>query len=243
MSYTAGRQRAPLSLLQKKLKASKIMESHIETITQKAIDQRKIITEKLDIDSLLYGLTRFTNLQQIRLMPLIDQADCAFEQYLDDHPELGAGLRPSLSDGFKHGASTLASAVLRSGSKANKFSSRSIDLGRSFILTKHLNEVLIDMAGRLTSMDLQFVYKDSNIHEQLEALLDLFSLVLRAATKIRSLHVGFGRRVSIPLESVFCNLHFRHLHHLGIHEWRLHAGELIEILHRHKHSLRTLRLR
>jgi hypothetical protein len=99
------------------------------------------------------------------------------------------------------------------------------------------------IAERLTRLDLQFVYRDIDIDNKLHALSELFLLLFQAAIHLKSLHVGFGKRVSIPLQLIFHDVQFPSLQHLGIHEWHLHSEELMELLGRYRHSLRSVRLR
>jgi hypothetical protein len=55
--------------------------------------------------------------------------------------------------------------------------------------------------------------------------------------------VGFRRRMSAPLSLLFHNVRFRRLVHLGLHMWDLDSDELIELLRRHRSTLRSIRLR
>lgn len=244
-SFAIDRQASQLSPLRKKHRSCKVREEHIEKIAQKAANQRYILQKRLDVTCLLHAFKRFPKLQQIRLMPLNEDADFGWERYLDTHPDLAPELRPSMADSFRHGAQTLTAALLESGSNASRFSSRSMDLGTLTLPpADSLRTTMRSVAERFTTLDLQFVYRDNNIDDRLRALSGLFLLVFHAAVNLRCLHVGFGgRRVSIPLELVFHDVPFRYLYHLGIHEWRLHSGELIKLLDRHKHTLRSVRLR
>jgi hypothetical protein len=247
-SYPTDRQRLQTlqsSQLQKKLHSSRDRETNIETIMKRVASQRQIISEAIDIECLLHAFQQFNKLQQVRLMPLSDLADIAWERYLNSHQDLPANLRPSSSDAFRRSAQSLSLALLKSGNNAYRFSSRAMDLGTPIPSAESLRTTMCSMAERFTGLDLQFVYRGINIDDQLRALSELFLLMFQAAVKLKNLHVGFGfgRRVSIPLELVFHGIHFKNLDYLGIHEWHVHAEELIGLLDRHKHSLRRLRLR
>jgi hypothetical protein len=178
---------------------------------ERAEDQRQILKEHLDAKILLHALKLFPNLLQIRLMPLNDKPLMDWERFLDTRQIPEPGLRPSLPVALRHGAQTLAYALQKSGNRASRFSSRAIDLGTIVSPTSTLRTTMSDIAKRLTSLDVQLVYGDGNIDDKLLHLTDLFLLVFEAAVKLQSLHVGFGRRVSIPLKVVFHDIHFENV--------------------------------
>lgn len=229
--------------VQKRLRMSQDREVLVQKIMERADIQKKVLSEKIDLTVLTYAFHRFTKLEQIRLMPSHDRLDIAWDRFIATDETLAAKFGSSLPIAFRHGAQTLTSAIQSSGSKVERFSTRAMDLGSPLEPDQKLRQTISDMATRFKSLDLQFVPGDMNIDDKIRDLTNLFSLVFQAASTLQCIHIGFSRRVSIPLSVVFHDFQFKGLRYLGIHEWHLHSEELIELLARFKGSLVALRLR
>ena len=80
------------------------------------------------------------------------------------------------------------------------------------------------------------------LDEKAEEFAQLFRIVFTEAINLQNLHIGFRRLVSVPLRTVFHEIKLEKLRYLGLHQWSLESGELLELLLRHRH-IKYLRLR
>lgn len=105
-------------------------------------------------------------------------------------------------------------------------------------------EKLSVLVKRLTSLELHF--DDSvDLDRKMLSLSGLFRDVLTAAENMQAIHVGFPSHypLSLRLEDLFHNIRWENLSAFGIQAWKLHADEIIALVHRHRDKLRGLRLR
>lgn len=225
----------------------RIAENHslINSTMRKAEDQRSIIEHGRDRDCLLYALSSFRNLQQVRLMRVEDVVDTGWTAFLDRYPEYKATFRPDdWARSCEHAAQTLAWVLIKSNNEQlARFSSRFMEPRSPLIITRSLRTTISTLAERLLYLELEFVDERSHQHERMSELSELFGTVFTAAVNLQCLHVGFRRRMSAPLSLLFHNVRFRWLVHLGLHMWDLDSDELIELLRRHRNTLRSIRLR
>lgn len=220
-------------------------QSQINNIMEKAEDQRNIIEHQRDRDTLLHALSSFKHLQQVRLMRVEGPEDRAWTTFLNRHPEHRATFEAdNWSRSCEHAAKTLAWALRKSkNEQLSRFSSRFMDPSSPLIITHSLRSTIADLAERLLYLDLEFVDERSHQQERMAELSELFGTVFNASSNLQCLHVGFRRRVFAPLALLFHNVQFRSLAHLGLHMWDLDSDELIELLHRHRRTLGSIRLR
>lgn len=147
-----------------------------------------------DVDTLLYALTNFKNLLQIRLMKVVDSNDGKWDRYLRAHPDFAAELRPfEWNYAYEHTAYTLASAIQTSRSPVNRLSSRFMDPRLPVLVTQGLRSTISSIAGQLVSLEFEFGQTDSSIslEQKMSQLGPLFLVVLTAAANsLRSLHIG-----------------------------------------------------
>lgn len=106
-----------------------------------------------------------------------------------------------------------------------------------------MNSTISQFAARLRCLEIQIVDDRTNLDEKILGLSELLEVSFREAVNLQNLHIGFGQRVSVPLETVFHHIHFKKLAHIGLHLWLLNSVEIIEMLDRHKDTLKSLRLR
>lgn len=84
-----------------------------------------------------------------------------------------------------------------------------------------------------------------NLDERILLLSEMFFKDLfSTAENLSTLFLGFdhNRPLNIPLEAVFHNVSWHKLKSLGLESWRLSALEIVEIVKRHRKTLRGLRL-
>ncbi len=103
----------------------------INRTMRKAEDQKNIIRNSIDRDSLLYGLSKFKNLQQVRLMRVEDEVDTGWARFLNKYSGYNYTEEYKAEDwprSCEHAARTLSWALLRSDNKyLSRFSSRFMD--------------------------------------------------------------------------------------------------------------------
>ncbi|CZR56044.1 uncharacterized protein PAC_05932 [Phialocephala subalpina] len=220
-------------------------DSHplIRRTMAKAEDQRTIINTDSDKNSLLYALSRFEKLGQVRLMRVEDQVDRGWDGFLKRYPQyLDEFKAEDWAQSCEHAASTLSHALLIShNDRPTRFSSRFMDVSSPLVITPTLRTTISRLAPRLRSLDLEFV--DVHDEERVLELSELFGAVFRATKQLQCVHVGFRHRVSAPLSLIFHDLYFEEIKHIGLHMWHLDSDELIKLLWRHRSTLRSIRLR
>ncbi|KAE9366976.1 hypothetical protein N431DRAFT_81548 [Stipitochalara longipes BDJ] len=213
---------------------------------RKAQQQKEIVEQKVDVKTLVYALTRFSNLQQLRLMKVVD-ADDKWDKYLRAHADVAAEFRPfEWKWAYEHAATTLAFAIQQSHSSIHRFSSRFMDPKTPILVTQGLKRTISSIAERVSVLEFEFRQTDIavTLEQKMSQLSALFQVVFNAAIdSLRSLHIGFTRPVSIPLRDIFHDVHLARLEHIGLHMWQMNGDELLNLLKRHKKTLRSLRLR
>lgn len=79
----------------------------------KARQQKKIIEGQQDLEGLLFVLTKFRNLEQIRFMKIVDMVDEGWLKFLGSHPEYATGLGHfEWNRACEHSARTLSKIIL-----------------------------------------------------------------------------------------------------------------------------------
>lgn len=209
----------------------------------RAEDQNTIISTGSDKHGLVYALSRFEKLGQVRLMRVEDQVDRGWDGFLRKYPQYYEQFKSGdWARSCEHAASTLSSALLMSHvDRPNRFSSRFMDPSSPLVISPVLRTTISKMAPRLKYLELEFV--DIHRDERILELSELFGIVFRAMEHLQCLHVGFRHRVSAPLSVVFHDVHFRELKHIGLHMWHLDSDELIKLLRKHRSTLESVRLR
>jgi hypothetical protein len=168
-------------------------EKQLKLALEKAQNQRRILAQRIDFNTLLYALTSFTNLEQIRLMKVVD-ADDKWDKYLRAHADVAAEFRPfEWSYAYEHAAMTLASAIQKSQSPVDRFSSRFMDPRTPILVTQELRKTISDLARRLACLEFEFRQTDANIslEQKMLQLSGSFHVVFNAAVdSLQSLHIG-----------------------------------------------------
>jgi hypothetical protein len=171
----------------------------------------------------------------------MDKNDRRLVRYLNRNPSLSTQLQFSWPDACEYSTQTLATAFVDSdNSHISRFSCRFVNLRVS--LTTSAREALEGVVQHLASLELQLVDDHRvDLNEKVAQLRNFSKAVLSKANELQGLHIGFGQRVSLPLSSVFHDLHWEQLHYLGIHMWSLHDYEIIGFLRKHP-QIQGLRL-
>jgi hypothetical protein len=147
----------------------------------------------IDFKTLLYALKNFTNLQQIRLMKVVDAND-KWDKYLRAHADIAAEFRPfEWSYAYEHAATTLAFAIQQSQSPVDRFSSRFMDPRTPVLVNQELRKTISNLARRLTCLEFEFRQTDVTIslEQKMSQLSGPFQVVFNAAVdSLQSLHIG-----------------------------------------------------
>lgn len=133
----------------------------------------------------------------------------------------------------------LARAYEMSKSTAYRLSSRFMDPQPEW-LQEHISEATIPK--RLTCLELQ-IDDPSDLNKKMRDLSSVFRTLFHNADKMEGLHIGLCRPISVPLEDVFHNVTWPNLMYIGFSKWNLPCDEIINFIHRHRGSLRSVRFR
>jgi hypothetical protein len=100
------------------------------------------------------------------------------------------------------------------------------------------------LAERLTCLELHFD-DGTDLDVRMRQLTSLSKAVFTAAKNIEAVHIGFPshRPLTLRLEEIFHHIKWDKLQAFGIQGWRLHKDEIVGLTHRHRETLRGLRLR
>ncbi|KAF4630685.1 hypothetical protein G7Y89_g7462 [Cudoniella acicularis] len=243
---TSQTERAPpaqrLAQIRHNLEQSRKSEKRIADAMGAANAQRNIIHEHTDIHGIMFAVKVFKNLEQIRLLRLEDEVDKEWIRFLRTHPNYWSEF--SWPHAYEHAMSTLAKAYLQSNTEMKRFSSRFVDPQEPFRLTTDSKNAISQIAKHLECLEVQLVHDHFvDLNERVAQLSDLSEEILSRTTgHLKGLHVGYGRPVSVPLETVFHHLVWKKLTYIGFHAWCLTDDEVIRFLLRHP-KLKGLRMR
>lgn len=220
-------------------------EEAIRNMMMRVNEQRRIMEEGIDRHLLLEAMKTFgSNLEQIRLMRCEDAIEVGWHKFVSSDPGLAMELKTSRwSRGCEHATKTLLHAFAQSGCHPPRLSGRALNPQMSLLLANSLNTTVpVLHPMRLTCLELQFDDR-VNLDEEMLELSELFQRGFTEAVNVQGLHISFTRPVSIPFESVFHDVHWHHLRYIGFGAWRLNSEDIIKFVHRHKKTLRAIRLR
>lgn len=223
------------------MESSDIKNPMLTAPQQRANNQDRIITDQVDASGLVSALTAFKNLEQIRLMPLENDTDKRWLKFLKRYyPEDESNF--SWTAACERAVNTLVHAVLVSNSNVQRFSCRIMILQAPLSLRQDSAVTVSAGIAKLKCLELHVVDR-MDVPEVRAQLSWLCREVLRQAVNLEGLHIGFRDCVSFQLEAVFNNVTLERLKYVGIHMWSLHEDEIINFLHRHRESIKALRLR
>jgi hypothetical protein len=212
----------------------------------RAEEQKRIIMGDVDEIMLTDALSAFRNLQQIRLMRTTDKLDRHWGDFLNStstHPthrrEFGTARWTAACE---RATRVLGRAYFKSNSLANRLSSRFMD-PRPTWLHEHISKAAISsLYARLTCLELQ-IDDPSDLNEKMNQLSTVFGTLFHGAKRMKGLHIGLCRPISVPLETVFHNITWIYLSYIGFSRWNLKSDEIIIFVRRHRGSLKQVRFR
>ncbi|CAG8971432.1 hypothetical protein HYALB_00002014 [Hymenoscyphus albidus] len=239
----SAHQRTPGSYMNElRQKTDKMISENIE----KAKNQTRIIEQGIDSRALLLAFLLFKDLQQVKLLRVVDRSDEWWSRYLVRLRNLAQTpldeAHLSWIEAYDHATKSLANAFLKSGNtEAWNFSCQFVDFRTPVIAPS--DSILPGAITRLKFLTLQLIDEEGiDMTGKVLRLSQLCSEIMRQTRHLSGLHIGFSRVISAPLESVFHNTRWNHLRYFGIHMWSLDGEEIIRLLRRHP-ALTSVRLR
>ncbi|KAF1827681.1 uncharacterized protein K489DRAFT_309602 [Dissoconium aciculare CBS 342.82] len=230
--------------IETRLRGSRLRESTVHILEQKAVAQREICYFQKDFLILKTAIASFTRLQLIQLLRVTDEEDRALLGFLQRFPGHRDYVNLDWTTGCSHAARTIGAALLESGNRSwSRFSSPMLSPASAQLLRLMPPSILTAFAERLTCLTLHFDDSD-DLDSDMHDLRECFHLVFSRAQNLQVLHLGFPchRPLTLGLEDVFQSVTWNKLHAFGVQAWILHAHEIIAFVRRHK-NLKGLRLR
>ena len=203
--------------------------THLE---KKVTEQKGLLKSGEDVRILRKAMESFTGLQHVQLLRLIEPVELSMTR-----PLVNLEWPPACT----HAAKTMGEALIHARSPFCRFSGPMMEPHTARIVQERM---LSRLASRLTCLELHFD-GGPDLAERMVELSALARTVLQAAKSLQAIHVGFPSRVPLDLrlETMFHNIHWPNLRAFGIQAWRLDSQEIIDIVQRHRLTLRGLRLR
>ena len=205
------------------------MANHLD---RKIAEQRSLLRSREDAKVLRKAMRAFTGLQHVQLLRLIEPIELG-------ESRLYANLEwpPACT----HASRTMGAALDSARSPFCRFSGPMMVPHTAPIIQE---KTLSLLASGLTCLELHFD-GGPELVERMTELSGLARIVLQAAKNLQAIHIGFPSRtpLDLGLETMFHDIHWESLRAFGIQAWRLTALEIIQIVRRHKTTLRGLRLR
>ncbi|QDS68824.1 hypothetical protein FKW77_006462 [Venturia effusa] len=216
----------------------------VQVFVSKVRDQKRIVSMKEDLAALKEGISAFTRLQHVQILPVQDTNDRALISFIRQHENLADRVQLKWAPACFHSSKTVGEALIWSHSPCTRFSSPNISPQSALNLAQP-NSVA-SLATQLTCIELHF---DDGFELELDPFMKhlspLFKTVFEAAKKLEAVHVGFPahRPLTLNLEDLFHNVKWDKLIAFGIQGWKLDADEIKTLASRHRYTLKGLRLR
>ena len=203
-----------------------------------------MIRNQEDTKILHKAFSSFSSLAHIQILRVQDYEDAILLRHLRQTQDRTRILDPLWPPACFHSTKTVGAALLTSQSPCSRFSSPMLSTHSARDLAAHPPDKLSVLVRQLTSLELHF--DDSvELDRKMQSLSGLFRHVLLAAENMQAIHVGFPSHfpLNLPLEDLFHHIKWENLIAFGIQAWKLEAGEIINLVRRHREKLRGLRLR
>lgn len=210
----------------------------------KVRDQKRIVSMEEDLVALKEGISAFTKLQHVQILPVQDMNDRTLISYIRQNDNLSDRIQLKWAPACFHSSKTVGEALIWSHSPCTRFSSPNVSPQSALNLAQP--NILANLASQLTCIELHF---DDGFELELDPFMKhlspLFKTVFEAAKKLEAVHVGFPahRPLTLNLEDLFHNVKWDKLIAFGIQGWKLDAGEIKSLALRHRFTLKGLRLR
>lgn len=190
-------------------------------------------------------MSAFSNLQHVQILRLQDEADRMLLELLQESelPQTET-LDLKWTYACTHATSTIAQALLQTGSKFSRFSGPMMNSRSALAIKDRIPRTVSQLASQLTCLELHFDDTEA-LNARMRAVSGIFKTVFLAAKNLQAVHIGFPSRspLDLRLEEIFHSIQWEKLRAFGIQAWRLEATEIIQLARRHRKTLRGLRLR
>lgn len=220
-------------------------------LSQRLEEESSIIDTNYDLTQLRRGLAAFSGLQEIKLFRIQDEADEGLLEFLHhqhirasrNNTEPESSLHLDWDSACSRAVTNLGIALLDSQCSLIRFTGPQISPEATLQLLQAPSATLADMAGRLTSLDINF-HSYSDITPKMADLSSVFHRFFIAAKNLVAIHIGFPPKspFNLHLESIFHNIKWKTLRTLSLQGWRLDADEINVLIRRHREHLRDFRL-
>jgi hypothetical protein len=189
--------RVKVGQLRARLARNESDKDKVSKALAKARKQREILDARNDFEGLLFALTAFKNLQQIRFMRVADETDAGWIKFLKTHPEYESRLGPfDWNIAWEHSAKTLTDALVKSKCQTVvRLSSRFFEPNAPCeYLNKHKSFPTLEDSGQV-----EILMRISNYRSVGHALI-LDDSTCKSKTRLGNLQYGkafdeFGTRI------------------------------------------------
>lgn len=223
-------------------------------------EQTNLTETNYDKIQLQHAIAHFTSLQEIKLLRLQDDPDEHLIDFIHHHyyhhnhnphhnhnqlqhnPQFTIHL--DWSPACTRAITNLSTALLDSKCSSIRFTAPQINPESTRQLLRTPTTTLAALASRLTSLDINFHSNTDNITPTMADLSGVFKRFFMAAKNLVAIHIGFLNKtpLDLHLEDLFHSIRWKTLRKLSIQGWRLSAGEIIDLVRRHRCQLREFRL-
>ncbi|KAJ6140588.1 hypothetical protein N7470_010384 [Penicillium chermesinum] len=226
---------------------------YVKTLTYLRLEEENsILNANYDLMLLRRGIAAFSGLQEIKLFRTQDEADESlldFQRYQyirtvrNNTDAESSSIQLDWDSACSRAVKNLGIALLDSQCSSIRFTGPQISPEATLQLLQAPSAILADMAGRLTSLDINF-HSHSDISPKMADLSSVFHRFFLAAKNLMAIHIGFPPKspLNLDLESIFHNIRWKTLRMLSLQGWRLDAEEINALLRRHREHLRDFRL-
>ena len=193
-------------------------------------------------------MVAFTSLQHVQVLRLENEADRRLLNFLNtrlnndrlSQPPVDLQWRPACY----HATKTLFEALTFANSPFSRFSGPMMNPRSLLSLQRRIPQTISSLASGLTCLEIHFE-DGKDLDDRVFELSPCFKAVFSSAVGLQAVHIGFPTRtpLELSLEDVFHYAQWDKLRAFGIQAWRLEAEEIIDLVRRHKKTLRGLRLR
>lgn len=211
-------------------------------------DQSRILRAKKDVIVLKDAMAAFTALQHVQVLRLENEADRRLINFLMTRHNDNLSGQPAVDLRWKpacyHATKTLVEALMSATSPFSRFSGPMMSPHSLLSLHRKVPRTVVSLASGLTCLEIHFE-DGKDLNDRILELAPCFDIVFNSATNLQAVHIGFPTRtpLELSLEDVFHQVRWDRLRAFGIQAWRLEAEEIINLVRRHRKTLRGLRLR
>lgn len=179
----------------------------VKSLQRKANEQRDIISSGTDTRALKKAFKTFNSLQFVKLLPVAEEDDRRFREYVQVHGSLRAFINAYWAPALTHGSRTLGDALLQADAPWSRLYLPVESVESVEFLALRAQPSLSILAARLTCLTLVFD-EGNDFEEDMGELSELFKKVFISAKNMQAVHIGFprSRPVNLPLEAIFHNV-------------------------------------